>query len=405
MGVSDPPSLAISFCPPLLKLSFPFLGSQTLCKLCSFVVSEVWSSSLEKHRRPSLGFGPGKGNGWLRVGVGKGRDLDDRWIDMSLFRFTGFLYDSYNASDAVVLLCGDRTKDMANPSGDKARSEHRLRWMVVKWLGSEIRRGVSEIKNQSPFVERAPVISVLWDIWLNRFFYVKFVHFSHMEISMNFWHSEMIVKARSQKQDEQDKEIPWSLPSGQCCIWIVLASGPLPTKQSDTLLFGSLYLCMPEVKSCKVVYLHQKVVTCSYLEFVSSPMLESKKSFFPLLILGECTAAESIKIWDGFVLHIKILWYFIRMTAVVVSREGVEKVELLVVIFLLGLREVKTLDFRSLYVMFLIVVCNGVLTSFIVKEPRAKEASPETSRVQFSNNGSSNEMLADDLDKDHPHPA
>ncbi|KAK8489474.1 hypothetical protein V6N13_030158 [Hibiscus sabdariffa] len=325
MGVSDSPPLAISFRPPLLKLSFPFLGSQISCKLCSFVVSEVWSSSFEKHRGPSLGFGPGMGNGWLRAGVGKGRGLDDRWIGMSLFRFTDFLYGSYNASGVVVLLCGDRTKDMANPSGDKARNEHRVWWTVVRWFRSEIRREVSEIKDQSPLARTrydsefssllgkmteylalimdtaswslAPVISVLWDIWLIRIFSVKLIHFSHMEISMNSWHSEMNVRARSQKQDEQGIETLWSLPSGHCCIWIVLAFGPSLTKQSDTLLFSSFYLCLPEVKSCKTVYLHHNVVTCSYLAIVSSPMLGSREPFFPLLFLGECTAAESIKIW------------------------------------------------------------------------------------------------------------
>ncbi|KAL4362061.1 hypothetical protein GQ457_04G009090 [Hibiscus cannabinus] len=150
MGVSDPPPLAIYSRPPLLKLSFLFLGSQISCKLCSFVVSEVWSSSLEKHRRLSLGFGPSMGIGWLRAGVGKGRG-SDRWTGMSLFRFTDFLYGSYNASGAVMLLCGDRTKDMAKPSGDKARNEHRVWWTVGRWFGSEIRREVSEIKVQSSF--------------------------------------------------------------------------------------------------------------------------------------------------------------------------------------------------------------------------------------------------------------
>ncbi|KAK8521894.1 hypothetical protein V6N13_021966 [Hibiscus sabdariffa] len=356
MGVSNPPPLAISFRPLLLNLPFPFLGSQILGRLYSFVVSEVWSSSFEKHRRPSLGFGPGKGNEWLRVGVGKGRGSDDRWIGKSLFRFTDFLYESYNASSVVVFLCWDRTKDMAIYSDNKARSEHHLWWTVVKWFGSEIRCNVSEIKDQSPFVR---------------------------------------ARVRSQKQDAQCKGTPWSLSNGHYCRWIVLAFGPLLSKQSDFLLFSSFYLCMPEVQSCKAVYLHQNVVTCSNLEIVSISILGSKKPFIPFLCLGEYIAMESIKILDNFVLQIKILWYCIRLTVVVVSIKGVKRVELLVVIFFLGLRRVKTrLDFRSLYIMF-----------FIVEEPRAEETTPETSKTPCSSSGSSNEMLADDLDKDHPRPA
>ncbi|KAK8692656.1 hypothetical protein V6N13_070263 [Hibiscus sabdariffa] len=225
----------------------------------------------------------------------------------------------------LVLLCfcvGIERKIWLTPP---ARNEHRVWWTVVRWFGSEIRREVSEIKDQSPFARTrydsefssllekmteylalimdtaswslAPVISVLWDIWLIRIFSVKLIHFSHMKILMNSWHSEMNVRTRSQKQDEQGIETLWSLPSGHCCIWIVLAFGPSLTKQSDTLLFSTFYLCLPEVKSCKTVYLHHNVVICSYLAIVSSPMLGSREPFFPILFLGECTAAESIKIW------------------------------------------------------------------------------------------------------------
>ncbi|KAK8683561.1 hypothetical protein V6N13_039620 [Hibiscus sabdariffa] len=48
---------------------------------------------------------------------------------------------------------------------------------------------------------------------------------------------------------------------------------------------------------------------------------------------------------------------------------------------------------------------NGVPTPTIVEESRAEETTPETSNIPCSSGGSSNEMLADDLDKDHPHSA
>ncbi|KAK9002901.1 hypothetical protein V6N11_060476 [Hibiscus sabdariffa] len=204
---------------------------------------------------------------------------------------------------------------MAIPSSEKARSEPHLWWTVVKWFGSEIRHEVSEIKDQSPFVRArydsefisflgkmieyfalimntaswplAPAISDFWNICLNRILSTEFVYFSHMEILVNSWHSGLIVRASSQKQEEQGKGISWTLSSGHCCLWTVLAFGHLLPIQSDTLFFGSLYLCLPEVQSCKVVYLHQNVVTCSNIETVSSPMLGSKKPF----MLDKCLFA------------------------------------------------------------------------------------------------------------------
>ncbi|KAK8628443.1 hypothetical protein V6N13_064150 [Hibiscus sabdariffa] len=82
-----------------------------------------------------------------------------------------------------------------------ARSKHHLWWTVVIWFRLEIKREVSEIKDQSPF-DRA---------------------------------RGMIVRASFQMQDEQGKGTTWSLSNGHCCMWIVLAFGISLSKQPDTV--------------------------------------------------------------------------------------------------------------------------------------------------------------------------
>ncbi|KAK8556216.1 hypothetical protein V6N12_002627 [Hibiscus sabdariffa] len=66
-------------------------------------------------------------------------------------------------------------------------------------------------------------------------------------------------------------------------VFPYLATSYAPPRSS--LFIGSFYLCLPEVQSCKDVYLYQKVVTCGNLEIVSSPMSGLEKSFIPFCIL------------------------------------------------------------------------------------------------------------------------
>ncbi|KAK8669394.1 hypothetical protein V6N13_106825 [Hibiscus sabdariffa] len=87
------------------------------------------------------------------------------------------------------------------------------------------------------------------------------------------------------------------------CCFIVMETGDeegrvfqsLATSSAflrPSLSIGHFYLCLPEVQNCKVVYLHQNVVTCGNLEIVFSPMSGLKKPFIPFLYLGKYLAAK-----------------------------------------------------------------------------------------------------------------